>query len=275
MRLNHVLRPFRGWRAYHQLKYILLASPFLLLTNNVKAQIGIPSIPIKTTTCPNTSWKSIKYSDIPIVYLDESQCKGRVGIGTQQPKAKLDIKGYPTLSENFALNISRLQNNNENSLLSVDYSGKFMLNSYTQGGLPILTVFPNGTLELKNQDGNSILKVNSQNSTTYTREVIVDLASWPDYVFHPDYKLPSLNKVEEYIQLNKRLPGFPSAVNIETNGLPLGEMNKLLTEKVEELTLYIIAQQKEMNVLKEEQDNLKELLETLRNEISELSKKNN
>ena len=82
-------------------------------------------------------------------------------------------------------------------------------------------------------------------------EVVVKLqSSWPDYVFKPDYELMPLNKVEQFIQTNNHLPGIPSAKQVETEGVNLAEMNAKLLQKVEELTLYIINQQKEIQNLK-------------------------
>jgi len=74
--------------------------------------------------------------------------------------------------------------------------------------------------------------------------------TWPDYVFHDQYNLPSLNQVETFIKLNKHLPEIPSEAEIAKNGQNLGEMNAKLLKKVEELTLYLISQQKEIEILK-------------------------
>jgi hypothetical protein len=84
------------------------------------------------------------------------------------------------------------------------------------------------------------------------KDVQVETASttWPDYVFAKDYQLPSLTEVEKYIQENKHLENVPSAKEIEKNGHSLGEMDKILLKKVEELTLYVIQQQKEIEELK-------------------------
>ncbi len=75
--------------------------------------------------------------------------------------------------------------------------------------------------------------------------------SWPDFVFKPSYNLQSLSEVKNYIDLNHHLPEIPSEKQIETNGLNLGEMAKLLTKKVEELTLYMIDKDKQLNDEKE------------------------
>lgn len=73
---------------------------------------------------------------------------------------------------------------------------------------------------------------------------------WADFIFEKDYQLLSLNEVEEYINENGHLKDIPSAKDVEKNGIELGEMNKLLLQKIEELTLYIIKLNKEVQILK-------------------------
>jgi hypothetical protein len=75
-------------------------------------------------------------------------------------------------------------------------------------------------------------------------EIKVESADWPDYVFHKDYSLPPLNEVRAYIDKNRHLAGIPSAKEVADNGINLGEINKALTQKIEELTLYILEQDK-------------------------------
>jgi hypothetical protein len=86
----------------------------------------------------------------------------------------------------------------------------------------------------------------------HTQEVRVDMSGplVPDYVFSNDYKLKSLQEVENYIKENNHLPEIPSAKEIEKNGLMLAEMNMNLLKKIEELTLYMIEQNKEIEKLK-------------------------
>jgi hypothetical protein len=74
--------------------------------------------------------------------------------------------------------------------------------------------------------------------------------SWADYVFSPAYKLTDLKEVETYINKNGHLKNVPSAKEITENGLALGEMTKIQQEKIEELTLYLIQQNKEIEELK-------------------------
>ncbi len=86
--------------------------------------------------------------------------------------------------------------------------------------------------------------------TVTAQKVKVTATGWPDYVFQQGYQLSSLKELETYIISNKHLPGIPSAEVVEKEGHDLGEMNKKLLEKIEELTLYLIQQQKEIEALK-------------------------
>lgn len=73
--------------------------------------------------------------------------------------------------------------------------------------------------------------------------------TWADYVFEKDYNLPTLEEVEQHIKDKGHLKDIPSAKEVEANGIDVGEMNKLLLQKIEELTLYTIEQQKQINEL--------------------------
>ncbi|MDN3588100.1 hypothetical protein QWY86_15560 [Pedobacter aquatilis] len=84
------------------------------------------------------------------------------------------------------------------------------------------------------------------NGLIHAREVKVDLQNWPDYVFDDKYRKSSLAELEHYIKTNKHLPGMPTASKVEKEGIELGAMNKLLLEKVEELTLHLIEKDKEL-----------------------------
>lgn len=86
-------------------------------------------------------------------------------------------------------------------------------------------------------------------------EVKVELyANWPDYVFDEDYELTSLYDLKSYISDHNHLPDIPTAEVIAKEGLEIGEMNRKLLEKVEELTLYVIQLQEQIDELKEDQD---------------------
>ena len=98
--------------------------------------------------------------------------------------------------------------------------------------------------------------------TIHSQEVKVDLngAVAPDYVFEkyftgfstvmPEYDLISLEELETFVERNHHLPNVPSAAEMAADGVSLKEMNLLLLQKVDELTLYILQQQKEIEMLK-------------------------
>ena len=92
--------------------------------------------------------------------------------------------------------------------------------------------------------------------TIRAKEVRVE-TGWCDYVFEKDYKLRTVDELDKYINENKHLPGIASANEVETEGLKVGEMNKAMMEKIEELTLYIIQLSKDNKRLQEEVDALK------------------
>jgi hypothetical protein len=87
------------------------------------------------------------------------------------------------------------------------------------------------------------------NGKIRAKEVKVETANWPDYVFKPDYQLNTLPELEAYIKANGHLPDVPAAAEVENEGVALGEMNKILLKKIEELTLLLIEQNKKLEML--------------------------
>ncbi len=82
-------------------------------------------------------------------------------------------------------------------------------------------------------------------------EMLLTQHGWHDYVFQPDYELRSLEEVEEFINTNHHLPDIPSEQEVKEEGVKVGEMEGLLLKKIEELTLYIIEQNKRIEELEE------------------------
>lgn len=86
------------------------------------------------------------------------------------------------------------------------------------------------------------------NGTIHAKEVKVDLNGWADYVFKTDYKLPSLEEVEAHIKEKGHLPSIPSEKEVLVKGINLGDNQRLLLQKIEELTLYSIEQNKQLQL---------------------------
>lgn len=108
--------------------------------------------------------------------------------------------------------------------------------------------------EIKPKSGQDNVNIDA---TLYTREVVVTLDPFPDYVFAKNYKLKSLEEVENYIKKNKHLPGIPTAEEVKEKGVNLGEVQAKLLEKIEELTLHMISLEKKNKALQEEINGLK------------------
>jgi len=91
----------------------------------------------------------------------------------------------------------------------------------------------------------------------HAKEVDIDLLNWSDFVFDKNYKLNSLTEVEKFINEHKHLPDVPSASEVKENGISVGNIDAKLLQKVEELTLYIIEQNKQIQNLQKEVEGLK------------------
>jgi hypothetical protein len=80
---------------------------------------------------------------------------------------------------------------------------------------------------------------------------------WADFVFDPTYKLRTLSEVENFIKINHHLPEIPSTADVKKHGIDLAESQALLLQKIEELTLYVINQNKKIERLERKMKMLK------------------
>ena len=118
----------------------------------------------------------------------------------------------------------------------------------------IMTLKTNGNVGIGYTNPTTKLDVNG---TIRAHEVRVCVNQGCDYVFEPDYSLMSLSDLSHFIKANKHLPEVAPAVIMESEGISVSEMSTLLLKKVEELTLYIIAQDEKMKILEIEMNKLK------------------
>lgn len=182
---------------------------------------------------------------------------GDVGIGTANPTHKLHIVN------NGAAAAVRLQQSGGQATDFFSANGDAGIFSYgtkpivfsTTGVARMHITGNNGNVGIGTAAPDAKLAVNGD---IHTREVRVDLngAVAPDYVFEPDYSLRTLTEIETYIKANKHLPEIPSAAEMEENGINLKEMNLKLLQKIEELTLYVIALDKKIVKLAAENEAL-------------------
>lgn len=111
-----------------------------------------------------------------------------------------------------------------------------------------LYILPEGSIGIGTVSPDERLSVNGR---IRAKEVKVEAVNWPDYVFDADYQLTTLSELAIFIRKNGHLPGIPKAVDVQETGIALGEMNRRLLEKVEELTLYLIEQEEKMDAMYE------------------------
>lgn len=135
---------------------------------------------------------------------------GKVGIGTATPAALLDVNG-------------------------TTYSRKMFI------GTP--------DANTTNYMGSNNLLAVKGTAVFVKAKVAMYGSAWPDYVFSPQYQLPTLDSLERFIKANQRLPEMPSAREVEKDGLDLGNTQALLVKKVEELTLIMIKLEKRIKEL--------------------------
>jgi hypothetical protein len=115
-------------------------------------------------------------------------------------------------------------------------------------GDPLTVCIPNTNYKLFVQTGILTEKV----------KVAVNCSTdWSDYVFDEKYELKGINELEAYLKIHKHLPNIPSADDVVRDGVDLGQMDAKLLEKIEELTLYLIQQNKKIEKMQEEIDTLK------------------
>ncbi|CAM1358431.1 hypothetical protein [Tenacibaculum xiamenense] len=213
-----------------------------------------------------TSWNS---SDRQFYNADRMVIKlnGRIGMGTSNPNNQLHVVGESGIRvsgkginqifiegerQQYGTNFRLYDNQN---IVYYDSRSSMTFRANQLGG-------NNGTINLMGGNvGIGTITPDAKlsvNGLIHTKEVKVDLIGWPDYVFEDAYELRSLEEVETHITEKGHLPNIPSAKEVEkVGGIHLGEMNKKLLEKVEELTLYTIQQEKQLKKQSKEIEKLK------------------
>lgn len=137
---------------------------------------------------------------------------------------------------------------------------------FGNNGMDILGINPvnNGTVVIGNGTGVTQYangyKLNVHGKIVCTELMVKSVTSWPDFVFDKSYELMPLSELRSFIQTNKHLPGIPAASEVESSGLQVGEMQKKMMQKIEELTLYILQQQEQLQKQQKQIERLKKKL---------------
>jgi hypothetical protein len=201
---------------------------------------------------------------------------GNLGVATMTPRAPLDVATLAT--DTITSILARLTDGNNvgkgtflgvhaynttlaNSIsFSLEHRYYSNLNSainFYRGGSTtggFITFTTNSGIERMRLDANGNVGIGTTATGTYklavegtigARKLQITQATWADYVFKSDYQLPSLKEIEQYINTNKHLSGVPTESVVLKEGIDVGEMNKVLLQKVEELTLLLINEHKE------------------------------
>lgn len=181
---------------------------------------------------------------------------GNVGIGTIDAQSKLHVVGMNhggQVQFQFSSTTKRM-----GIRAYKDTGGEYML-FYTDvpaSQFPLIINANTGRVGIGTMNPSHALSVNGG---IKAREVVVSNSGWADYVFDKDYKLIPLSEVEKFVEANNHLPNIPSAQDIETQGISVGDMQRLQMEKIEELTLHLIEKDKQIQSLEERLSKLENL----------------
>lgn len=194
-----------------------------------------------------------------------------LGIGIGSPKALLhivgnsvdkgDVEGSIMIGRNTGIEIQAFQDGGDPDTRGIAFRVKASATS-TDNNFEAMRI---------NSRGNLLISKTTQSSIDYKLDIdgkmradeITVNSTGADFVFDPDYNLPQLDFIKQYVNLNKRLPGIQSASQMQKEGMAVGDLNTKLLQKIEELTLYLI-EQNEINKKQAEE------ISQLKNQIQDI-----
>ena len=255
----------------------------ILISNDSSSKLRVGRY---SATSPNAYIKAessanqlhLQIGNVTKMVIDDS---GNIGIGTSAPETGLEIRGNGTswrrgflclknLNEDAGIRIYDSYSDVKHHIFNVNDEGDILrlapAGSYGSGGITISqtgsvgigTVTPDNKLDVK--------------GTIRSEELIVE-SGWADYVFKDDYVPMALDQVEKHIKLKGHLPGIPTEAEVKQKGIALGAFQAKLLEKIEELTLYLIDQNKTIQKQSKEISEQNQKLSVLQNELDTLLQK--
>ncbi|MFA8299330.1 MAG: hypothetical protein ACEPOV_04150 [Hyphomicrobiales bacterium] len=159
---------------------------------------------------------------------------GNVGVKTSDPSANWHVNGSSIINKTVLVF-------GETEVKSMNFGESSVFTSDDKLGLG--TLAPEKPIHVV---GNAKIRGN-----VVAERILLDISSFPDYVFESGYKLKPLNEVSDFINKNGHLPGLPKAEEVVQTGIDVAQMNILLMEKVEELTLHAIEHEKKIGCIKD------------------------
>lgn len=203
----------------------------------------------------------------PLIYRMRVQSDGNVGIGTTTPGSLLQVGSYVGAADRY-ITVATQGGNTQRSGIRLRHYNEdngYTIESDERGGTLGLNILDHqgsaaGASVLFIQKGSGNVGIGTTtpqsklavNGKITSKEVDITVSGFPDYVFREGYELMPLGEVKRYINEHGRLPKMPSEADVLANGLSLGAMNVLLVEKVEELTLQMIASEEQMAAMRDE-----------------------
>ncbi|MCA0364029.1 MAG: hypothetical protein LCH67_08295 [Bacteroidetes bacterium] len=179
---------------------------------------------------------------------------GNVGIGTSSPNEPLEIGNSGRAFFGNGAGSSRKGLLISGADPSINYARIESYSYATSSGIPLIINPAGGQVAIGTTTPYSGYKLSVAGNIIADKIKVKKSTNgvWPDFVFKKGYQLPSLLDIEKFVNENSHLPEIPSALEVEKDGQDLGEMNRLLLKKVEELTLYLIDQNKKLVNLESE-----------------------
>ncbi len=272
--------------------------------NEVRSKSSNPAILLDETDVADKNWHmQVNDGDLKFYEVNDARSSwsqkmiiksgtGNVGIGTTPSTSyKLHVNGNIANKVGTGGSLTLFEENADRRnriILGADAQGAYIKSTWGNGGTStisfrdqnnerVLNVLRGGNVGIGTKDTKGFkLGVNGKIAATEVK--VATYNNWADFVFEKEYKLPTLTEVENHIKEKGHLENIPSAKEVEKNGFFLGEMDAKLLQKIEELTLYTIDQEKKLNtqntrIEKLEKENI--LLKSLLERVSKLEKQVN